>query len=179
MQVRANATGKRQAMDIESGNATRQDVWSVVTDCAEQTVRLGRCLGKLMKAGDCLALCGPLGAGKTSLVTGLAEGMDVEGRVASPSFIVMRCHPGPVYLYHADAYRLQSPGELEEAGLCEWLEHGAVAIEWAELVEAVLPSDALWVRLEYEGDGRRIVLTPCTDRHRELLEELRKCDCWE
>lgn len=179
MQVRANATGKRQAMDMDSRKTNTQTPWSVITDCAEETVRLGRCLGKLMKAGDCLALCGPLGAGKTSFVTGLADGMGVEGRVASPSFIVMRCHPGPVYLYHADAYRLQSPGELEEAGLCEWLEHGAVAIEWAESVETILPSDALWVRLGYEGDRRRIVFTPGTDRHRQMLEALRKCDCWE
>ncbi len=140
-------------------------------------MRLGRCLGKLVQAGDCLALIGPLGAGKTCFVSGLAEGMDVEGRVASPSFILMRRHSGPVYLYHADAYRLQRPEELEEAGLYEWLEHGVVAIEWADRVKEALPPDALQIEIDYECEGRRLNFTPANPRHQEMLEALRKCAC--
>ena len=168
-------------MCFDKDNLTEEHKWNVLTASAEQTVLLGRCLGALIRARDCLALSGPLGAGKTSFVTGLAEGMAVEGRVASPSFIVMRCHPGPVYLYHADAYRLHSPVELEDAGLHEWLEHGAVAIEWAELVDEVLPTDTLWVRIDYANtaDGRNITITAHTERHQYILEALRKCDCWE
>lgn len=179
LQVKTEATEKEQSMYTGDAKTNTEYSWAVVTDCAEQTVLLGKCIGALVKPGDCLALCGPLGAGKTNFVTGLAGGMGVEGRVASPSFVVMRCHPGPIYLYHADAYRLGSPAELEEAGLDEWLEHGVVAIEWAELVEDVLPSDALRIELDYEGDGRRIIFTAHTGRHREMLEVLKRCDCWE
>jgi len=143
--------------------------------CAEATLRLGRCLGKLVRTGDCLALSGPLGAGKTCFVSGLAAGMGVAGRVARTSFIVMRRHPGPVYLYHADAYRLQSPDELEEAGLYEWLEHGAVALEWADRVTEVLPPEALRIRIDYEGEGRRLHFTPANPRHQAMLKALREC----
>jgi len=169
-------TAKLAAMPREvTRKQTKPESESFFAACAEETVRLGRCLGNLVQAGDCLALIGPLGAGKTCFVSGLAEGMDVEGRVASPSFILMRCHPGPVYLYHADAYRLQRAEELDEAGLYEWLEHGVVAIEWAEKVRESLQPDALQIEINYECEGRRLSFTPANPRHQEMLEALRKC----
>ncbi len=146
---------------------------------AEQMGVLGICLGRLLQAGDCLALNGPLGAGKTCLVTGIGEGMGVEGRVASPSFIVMRAHPGKIHLYHADAYRLSGPEELEEAGLYEWLEHGVVAIEWAEIVEDALPEDVLRIDLDYDGEGRVLTLHAKTPRHKGLTKALKECVTWE
>ena len=133
-----------------------------------QTHELGRRLGVLLLAGDCLALSGPLGAGKTCFVGGVAEGMGVEGRVASPSFIIMRAHPGPVWLYHADAE------ELVDAGLDEWLENGVVALEWAERADGVLPDGALLVEMAYSEDGRRIRITARDARGRELLGLLRE-----
>jgi tRNA threonylcarbamoyladenosine biosynthesis protein TsaE len=148
---------------------------SVFAATSEETVEFGRRLGELVATGDCVALCGPLGAGKTCFVCGLASGMQVKGRVASPSFIVMRRHPGPVCLYHADAYRLADPRELEEAGLNEWLEEGVVALEWADLVAETLPPDTLFVRIEYEGEGRRIVFYTGGPRHARTIEAVTQC----
>jgi len=148
---------------------------SVFAATPEDTAEFGRRLGQIVAAGDCIALCGPLGAGKTCFVSGLARGMKVEGRVASPSFIVMRQHPGPVCLYHADAYRLADARELEEAGFDEWLEEGVVALEWAELVVEALPPDALFVRIEYEGEGRRIGFETTSPRHAETIKVVTQC----
>lgn len=145
-----------------------------VTADPAQTRELGRRLGRLLQAGDCLALCGPLGAGKTCLVGGVADGMGVEGRVASPSFIIMRAHRGPVWLYHADAYRLDDAEELVDAGLDEWLENGVVALEWAERADGVLPNGALHIALAYAEDGRRICFTARDTRGRELIRLLRE-----
>lgn len=138
------------------------------------THELGRRLGRLVQAGDCLALFGPLGAGKTCLVRGVAEGMGVDGRVSSPSFVIMRAHPGPVWLYHADAYRLADAEELVDAGLDEWLENGVVALEWAERADGVLPDGALLIEMAYSEDGRRIRITARDSRGRELIRLLRE-----
>ena len=136
----------------------------------DDTRAVGRCLARCLRAGDLVALVGPLGAGKTCLVSGLAEGLGVTGRVASPSFIIARHHPGPLPLVHADAYRLASPDELLDAGLEDWLADAAVAIEWADRVADALPDDCLWVKLAITADGRRVSVHPTGPRSRRIAE---------
>jgi tRNA threonylcarbamoyladenosine biosynthesis protein TsaE len=135
----------------------------------EATEALGRLLGRLVSAGDVLALVGPLGAGKTCLARGIAAGLGVGGRVASPSFIVARWHPGPTPLVHADAYRLADARELTEAGLDEWVRAAVVVVEWADRVAAALPDDRLTVALRPEGDGRVLVFTAAGPRGEAVL----------
>ncbi|MFO7946886.1 MAG: tRNA (adenosine(37)-N6)-threonylcarbamoyltransferase complex ATPase subunit type 1 TsaE [Armatimonadota bacterium] len=144
----------------------------VKTSSPEETRAVGRRVGQMLQVGDCVALVGRLGSGKTCFVSGLAEGMKVQGRVASPSFIIMRAHPGPVHLFHADAYRINAPEELEEAGLFDWLQDGAVVIEWADRVAELLPPDALIVEFEYTDTGREITFHATTDRQAKMLKEL-------
>jgi len=112
-----------------------------------------------------LALEGELGAGKTTFVQGLAEGLGVKGRIISPTFIIMRSYEfgeGRIF-YHVDLYRLE--GNLQEAvenlGLKEvWEEPGnVVVIEWAEKIREFLPEQTKWIRFEYNGEQeRRIVI---------------------
>ncbi len=97
--------------------------------------RLGVCL----RAGDVVALSGELGAGKTCFVQGLAKGMGLQANVTSPTFILIRQHPGDPALCHADAYRLESPEELEDLGLEDILAYSVLAIEWAERTGLMLP----------------------------------------
>lgn len=123
-----------------------------------QTIARG--LGRHMRAGDALALTGPLGAGKTTFCQGLAAGLDVpaDRAVASPTFSLVNVHPGRVTFAHADLYRLKSEAELEELGLDELLDQAAVAIEWAERFPDVLPPDHLALTLLPTEDGSRALV---------------------
>ena len=148
--------------------------FTVECSSVEDTQKLGANVARCVRKGDLVALVGPLGAGKTCFVTGLASGLGVSGRVASPSFIIARHHPGPVPLVHADAYRLSNPEEIIDAGLEDWLAEGVVAIEWADQVADVLPSDALWVEITIVSADRRLVRLRATGpRSRRILECLR------
>jgi tRNA threonylcarbamoyladenosine biosynthesis protein TsaE len=100
---------------------------------------LGRRLAGLLRAGDLVVLTGPLGAGKTTLVQGIGQGLDVRGAVTSPTFVIARVHPslgaGPP-LVHADAYRLGSRAEVDDLDLDTDLDSSVTVVEWGEgLVE--------------------------------------------
>lgn len=103
-----------------------------------------------------IALVGPLGAGKTAFVKGLAAGLGIDpARVASPTFVVASEYPaGARPLAHVDLYRLESEAELEAAGFLDLLEPGAVvAVEWADRFPEALPSDRLALRIERPADA--------------------------
>jgi tRNA threonylcarbamoyladenosine biosynthesis protein TsaE len=130
---------------------------------AAATTGLGRRLGRALLAeglpvGGVLALSGHLGAGKTTLVKGLAEGLGVaRGRdVTSPTFLRVVRYEGPLPLVHVDAYRFAGPGDVVELGLDLDLAGGAcVAVEWAETVALALPADRLLVELDHVDEGTR------------------------
>lgn len=114
-----------------------------------------------------LALSGHLGAGKTTLVKGLAEGLGVAParEVVSPTFLRAVRFDGPVALVHVDAYRMKGPEDVVELGLDEDMAGGAcVAVEWPEMVEGALPADRLVVRLEHASDERRIARIAATGK---------------
>ncbi|MGI5504483.1 tRNA (adenosine(37)-N6)-threonylcarbamoyltransferase complex ATPase subunit type 1 TsaE [Lentzea sp. CA-135723] len=126
----------------------------------EDTEEFGRKLGELVRAGDLLLLAGPLGAGKTAFVRGLARGMGVQGRVSSPTFVVARVHEPAegrgVRLVHVDAYRLGGHlDELDDLDLDTDLVDAVVAVEWGEGVAERLNDDHLLIRLERGTDDVR------------------------
>lgn len=105
---------------------------------------LGVRLAALLRAGDLVVLSGPLGAGKTTLVQGIGDGLGVRGPVTSPTFVIARLHPslrgGPA-LVHADAYRLGSRLEVDDLDLDADLDSSVTVVEWGEgLVEQLAPS---------------------------------------
>lgn len=140
---------------------------TIQTTSVEQTVRVGEAIGSCCKPGDIIAMQGELGAGKTQLVRGIAQGMGLNSRqVSSPTFVMVQEYEpasdsdSPV-LVHIDAYRISSPDELESIG---WAGHGeelregsVVAIEWAKLIRPALGDDLLWVEIEHAPDGRLIL----------------------
>ncbi|MEW6250704.1 MAG: tRNA (adenosine(37)-N6)-threonylcarbamoyltransferase complex ATPase subunit type 1 TsaE [Planctomycetota bacterium] len=125
----------------------------------DQTADIGAIVGRCLRPGDFVGLDGPLGAGKTQFVKGVAAGLAVpaDEPVVSPTFVLVREYAGRLKLYHLDAYRLTAADELRELGLDEMLaEPGAVvALEWADRVEAVVPPRALRVELEHAGEWQR------------------------
>src|ERR1700704_276934 len=121
---------------------------------------LGRALGRAAVAGDRFLLEGPFGAGKTTFVQGLAEGLDVPTPVSSPSFVIENQYRGRLMLYHVDLYRL----ERVEPELWESLEEhlygdGVTAVEWAERLPHALREGATLVRFVLREDGRSVELT--------------------
>ncbi len=124
------------------------------------TRRFGRLLGEALEAGDVLLLDGPLGAGKTCLTQGLAEGLGIPSgtAISSPSFTLVNQYPGRLPLVHADLYRLEHPEELGELGLWEASETGSVVvIEWSSRFPEEMPPDHL-----------ALVISPRSARTREL-----------
>ena len=124
---------------------------------AAQMQALGEHLGGSLRVGDSVALVGPLGAGKTTFVQGVARGMgiDAERHVASPTFALVNEHPGRTPLTHADFYRIARPGELPELGLDEAHERSAVVVEWADRFPGAASADHLVITIRIDGDGAR------------------------
>lgn len=127
----------------------------------EATRAAGRALGRAIdRDGAVIALVGPLGAGKTVFAKGVAEGLGVDpGAVASPTFVIANEYPAPGgrTLVHVDCYRVASVGELEAAGLLDWLAPGSVVlVEWGDRFPEALPADRLRVELARgTGDASR------------------------
>lgn len=139
-----------------------------------QTKDLGTELGKLLKAGDFLALVGDLGAGKTAFTKGVAEGLGIKEDVTSPTFTIINQYDAKVPLAHMDAYRLKDAEELENAGYEDYLEDFVVVLEWADLVKELLPEDVLWIEFEVVSDNiRRIKLSSNSAHFDKILQELK------
>ena len=126
---------------------------------------LGKALGRAAEPGDRFLLEGPFGAGKTTLVQGLAEGLDVPTPVSSPSFVIETQYRGRLVLYHVDLYRL----ERVDLELLESLEEhlygeGVAAVEWAERLPNDMRDGSTTLRIEVDGDARRVELTTAEER---------------
>jgi tRNA threonylcarbamoyladenosine biosynthesis protein TsaE len=127
----------------------------LTTTAPEETRQLGRALGEMAAPGTLLALRGPLGAGKTQLAKGVAQGLGIETVVNSPTFVLMNEHTGRLRLYHVDAYRLDDPEEALAAGLLdrERQADGVTVVEWADRLDGYLPDDRVEFELIPEAGG--------------------------
>jgi tRNA threonylcarbamoyladenosine biosynthesis protein TsaE len=148
---------------------------TVDLDSPDATRDLGRRLGELLREGDFVALAGELGAGKTLLVRGAAEGAGAEP-ATSPTFALVNVYRGGrVLLQHLDLYRLSSRAELFALGFDDLLaERAATVCEWADRAEGALPPDRLEIGLEISGrETRRARLVAHGKRGAEILRALR------
>ena len=122
----------------------------VTVETAAGMRALGRRLADLLRAGDLVILSGSLGAGKTTLVQGIGEGLGVRGPVTSPTFVIARIHPsltGGPDLVHADAYRLASPAEVDDLDLDEAMDSSVTVVEWGGGLAEGLADDRLEVTI--------------------------------
>jgi tRNA threonylcarbamoyladenosine biosynthesis protein TsaE len=143
---------------------------SLLTASASETRLVGRAVSSLLRPGDVVSLGGDLGAGKTTLVQGIAAGLGVEDPILSPTFTLVRQYRGRFPVYHLDVYRLERVQDVLDLGVDEMVEEGAiVAVEWGDAVGSLLPQGHLQVELgmdqpeaaagEGEGELRRLVLS--------------------
>ncbi len=149
-----------------------------VSHSAEQTQRLGVRLGELLSGRDLICLAGELGAGKTTLMTGIARGWGALDQVSSPSFVLVNEYrrADAAVLSHMDAYRLDGPREALEAGMTDVFDgQGDLVVEWPERILAALPPERLWISLLWvDEQKRRLHFEAVGPRYEELLRDFKE-----
>ena len=136
----------------------------IETFSEKETFELGKKLGTEAKPGQVYALLGDLGVGKTILTKGFAEGIGITEPVSSPTFTIVQVYEeGRMPFYHFDVYRIGDIEEMEEIGYDDYFfGNGICLIEWADLIEEILPEDRISVRIEKDlekgFDYRRIII---------------------
>jgi tRNA threonylcarbamoyladenosine biosynthesis protein TsaE len=149
--------------------------FSFVSKSKEETRKLGALMAPLFTPGDVVLLEGDLGAGKTTLVGGVAEALKVQDDVISPTFNIMKCYfKGTLPLYHIDAYRLEN--QNIELGLDEYIEgNGVCFIEWPQYIKPLIPEEKLEISLlNIGGDNRRITLKTDSQRLGKIIQKVQE-----
>lgn len=150
----------------------------IITKTPQELTYLGNRLAQLVQPGDFFALDGDLGAGKTMLTQGLAQGLEVLEDISSPTFtIIHEYESGKLPLYHMDVYRLKQPEEMYDLGYEEYFYgDGVTIVEWAQIIEPLLPDAYLGIEIAVIPEGRELRLSPHGERYEHLIEELTGCD---
>ena len=140
------------------------------TNSPQETRALGRRLAELLMPGDVILFDGDLGAGKSEMTRGIAEGLGVSGPVTSPSFTILNVYDdGRVPLYHFDWYRLESAEELYEMGMDEYLGGDGVAVvEWPSQCPEAIPETHLAVKIRPVGENEREITLTGVGGFREI-----------
>ncbi len=134
-----------------------------------QTFEFAKELGRKAEGGQLFLLSGDLGTGKTVFAQGFAEGLGIEDYINSPTFTIMQMYEGGrIPFYHFDVYRIGDPSEMDELGYEDYFfGNGVCLVEWAELIEELLPEDAIWITIEKDlekgFDYRRITVKGSVD----------------
>ncbi len=130
------------------------------TDSPEETFELGKTLAARFGVGDCVAMVGDLGAGKTAMVRGIAAGLGVDDirLVSSPTYVLAHEYTGLVPVYHLDLYRMTDPdAELIDLGIMEMLDTGVVLMEWADKADQALPQSYWQITIDIDGPEERTI----------------------
>ncbi|HFU4011628.1 TPA: tRNA (adenosine(37)-N6)-threonylcarbamoyltransferase complex ATPase subunit type 1 TsaE [Streptococcus suis] len=132
-------------------------------------VAIGEKLGRALQPNQVLVLSGELGAGKTTFTKGLALGLDIKQMIKSPTYTIVREYEGRLPLYHLDIYRIgDDPDSID---LDDFLYgNGVTVIEWGNLLDSSLLDDYLFIRIEKEGNGRRLTFQPHGPKSERLAE---------
>ena len=158
-------------------NATSSLPWKLLSTSHQHTDRLGQAIGRVLRGGETIALYGTLGAGKTALVRGIAQGLGASPMaVTSPTFVMIHEYDqGRLPLVHVDLYRIRTARELESIGLIEYFSGLTVtAIEWADKGLAALPQDRIEITLHHRAvRSRTIQLLATGQKSDQVLARLR------
>ena len=126
------------------------------TNSYNETEKFAREFSSCLESGDCIALFGEMGAGKTAFVRGLADGLGVKGEVSSPTFSIVNEYIGPVPLIHFDMYRVLGEDDLVTTNFFEYLNgNNIVVVEWSENIIEFLPDDFIKIDIKKAGENTR------------------------
>jgi tRNA threonylcarbamoyladenosine biosynthesis protein TsaE len=136
---------------------------TLITNSLEETQALSADLARKIDSVSVLALYGDLGSGKTTFIQGLARGLNIEKKIISPTFIIMRTYKLPEkvtkkkFFYHVDLYRVGNKKDIQELGLIELMQdpQNLFAIEWPEKIKDLLPQKRLDIFFEYLDENKR------------------------
>ena len=136
---------------------------TIILHNEQETIEYGKKLGQQAAPGQILALTGDLGAGKTTLTKSIAAGLGISEMITSPTFtIVKEYHSGRLPLYHFDVYRIGDIDEMYELGYEEYFfGSGLCVVEWADLIEELIPEEAMWISIAY-GEREEERICTCT-----------------
>ncbi len=151
--------------------------FEIISRSPDQTRRVGMRLGALLRAGDVIGLVGDLGAGKTTLVQGIASGWGSLDAVSSPTFILVRVYRrlDGGRLSHLDAYRLSGPSEATDLDIDAMLAQGPLVVEWADRIQDALPTQYLQIRMRWiAGEQHDFILTAQGEHYQTLLERFKQ-----
>jgi tRNA threonylcarbamoyladenosine biosynthesis protein TsaE len=143
----------------------------------DQTRRIGMRLGELLLPADLICLNGELGAGKTTLVQGIAKGWGTSDIATSPTFVLVNNYrrPDGLEMNHLDAYRLENALEAEDLDLERMIAESPLMVEWADRIKAALPEECLTISMAWISDEhRRLVFSFAGKRYGQLLDTLKK-----
>ena len=139
------------------------------------TKEIGYRLGKLLTPESVICLLGDLGAGKTTITQSIAKALEVDDYITSPTFTIVNEYEGKMPLYHFDVYRIGSSEEMYDIGYEDYINgNGVCIIEWANLIEDILPEEYLKIELNYKDMSREMVLTPKGEKYENIVKELIK-----
>ena len=128
------------------------------TNSAEETIELGKKIGKLLKKGDIIAMQGTLAAGKTTITKGIAQALGITDTITSPTFCLISEYYGTMPLYHFDVYRLEGTEDFINLGADDMLYgNGVSIIEWSEKIMDELPKRTIVLRLTPQEDSSRLI----------------------
>jgi len=148
-----------------------------ISRSADQTRRIGIRLGNMIQPHDVICLSGELGAGKTTLTQGIANGWGSLDRATSPTFVLVKNYrrADGSEMYHLDAYRLQDALEAEDLDIDRMIGNGPFIVEWPERILAALPDIYLWINMTWMDDEQRgLTMKPRGNRYKIMVENLKK-----
>ncbi|HLR35517.1 MAG TPA: tRNA (adenosine(37)-N6)-threonylcarbamoyltransferase complex ATPase subunit type 1 TsaE [Tissierellales bacterium] len=150
-------------------------MFNVKLNSLEETKKFGMKLGEILKSGDLISLMGDLGAGKTTLTQSIAQGLEINDYVTSPTFTLINEYEGKLPLYHFDVYRLGSIDELYDLGYEEYFySNGVTIVEWGDKVLDLLPKDRINIKIEKgkKFQDRIIYIYGEGNRTKEIVKEM-------
>ena len=137
----------------------------IETFSSEETAELGRKIGRLVQPGDIICLNGDLGVGKTVFTQGIADGLEIDDSICSPTFtLIQEYEQGRIPLYHFDVYRISGPWDMDDLGYEDYFfGNGVCLVEWGCLIEELLPDNTIIITIEKDlekgFDYRRITIS--------------------